>query len=337
MSRVNPKLYDINMMDGNAFLTWLQKLGRVSEDILLGNIAEKSVTLDQLNFSEPPTPSAVASLPSSSVRGSSSPQPGLSLPNIKSHRPTSASPSALFALSPSAEIVSSERSVSRGVGSNESLSPSILSRAFSPPRSTTTGIGTVRGDSVASPPPSIHSLSESPPFDHPSSVEDPYLRYMTNTFRTNGSHSSSNRVQRNLPQLYREGSPPAVRLMGPHSPSSSCCTSPHALFDGNEGSIVSAVTDSSSLMFSPIRPHDPLDPDSSSLSSSSKRQPMVASLLGNNPWTGLDSAGARRRERRGKGGDKKKSKGKNPQISSNSSCSPSLLSSSDPIPIHVPS
>lgn len=296
MSRVNPKMYEINMMDGHAFLTWLQKLGRISEDILLGNLAEKSVTLDHFNFSEAPTPSSVASFSRSSPSLQST--GGLSLPNINSHRNTS-SPANLFAASPSAEVISSERSVSRGVGGNDSISsPTLHFRSFSPPRTT-------------------ESLTSNSPTSF--SEEDPYLRYMTVGKNLSAHHS--------LPQLYREGSPPVPNsttsfstfLLSPSSNSSS--PTGHHILDGNEGSIMSAVTDSSSLMFSPIRPHD-LDSFASLDSLSSLRQPMVASLLGDNPWNKIDSLAAARKR-----GCKKRSQERIPETNQSPPRPPSLPSS----------
>ena len=296
MSRVNPKMYDINMMDGHAFLTWLQKLGRISEDILLGNLAEKSVTLDHFNFSEAPTPSSVASVSRTSPSLQST--GGLSLPNINSHRNAS-SPANLFAASPSAEVIAAERSVSRGVGGNDSISSPLLPfRSFSPPRTS-------------------ESLTSNSPTSF--SEEDPYLRYMT-VGKNLGTHHS-------LPQLYREGSPPVPNstfLLSPSSHSSS--PTGHHTLDGNEGSIMSAVTDSSSLMFSPIRPLD-LDSSSASLdpSLSSLRQPMVASLLGNNPWNKIDSLAAARK--RGYKEAKKRSQERIPETNQSPPRPPSLSSS----------
>jgi hypothetical protein len=261
MCRVNQKMYDINMMDGNAFLTWLQKLGRVSEDILLGRLDEQTLTLDHLNFSEPPNPSSIAP----SRGASSSPTGGgLSLPRIKSIRET-APPQ-----SPSSEIIASARSVSRGVGTDDRLSPSLLSRGFSPPRTT----GSLFTTSVTS---SLHGGDESDDFN------DPYKPYMSN-------HTGL------APGVKRRHQPThgALSPMNDLSLYSSSSSSPLPLqlqdqLTGNE-SIMSAVTDSSSMMFSPIHP--------AHLSSSSRTQPMVASLLGTNPWSEIDQERRRGRGRR---------------------------------------
>jgi hypothetical protein len=268
MFRVNSKMYDINMMDGNAFLTWLQKLGRVSEEILLGRLDERTVTLDHFNFSEPPGPSSVS--PSRAALSPTSSSGGLSLPRIKSIRETSS-----VVMSPSAEVVASERSVSRGVGTDEALSPSFHSRAFSPPRTT--------GSLFSS------SLSSSPLLLLPTDEDDPYRPYMTNHYDL--THGAKHRERQNRPAMPSRG---ALSPMMTDMTLSSSSLLPLPLqqqdhLTGNE-SIVSAVTDSS--MFSPIHPSH-----LSSDSVSSSTQPMVASLLGTNPWSEIDQE--RKRGRRG--------------------------------------
>lgn len=245
MHRVNPKMHEINMMDGSSFITWLQKLGRISEDILLGKIDEKSVTLDDFNFTEPPTPSAIATPLSRSP--SSSHGTVLSLPNIKSKNRNSSPPprSTLFS-SPSTEIITSERTVSRGVGGEESISPTLTSQSRNSPARA--------------------AHSPSPSFILDELDFDPYLPYMAHSFDLFPNHKRSHN---NDHQEEFQGS-----LCSPSSYSTS------SFFDSTRNdSVVSVVTETPS-MFSPIR--------AQTASSSSPNQPMVASLLGQNPWQDIN-------------------------------------------------
>lgn len=251
MYRVSPRMYDLNMMAGSSFITWLQKLGRVCEDILLGYVDEKIITFDHLKFNDPPDPSSVAS-----VRGSS---PSGLLPSISPQkRSQSAHTKQLF--SPSSEIISSERSVSRGVGSNDSLQ--LSTRYLSPPKTTN----------------SLITNSKNSPLNNGFEEDefDPYIPYMIHTFHHESTKSSkkSQRQQhnQNQNQLDLERS-----------------KSPTNFNDSSNESIISNITENT-LRFSPINSNN--NNNNRSLfnqNEDSKNQPMVSSLLGINPWNEINT------------------------------------------------
>ncbi len=207
MYRVNPRMHSINMMDGNGFLTWLQKLGRISEDILLGYVDEKTVTLENLKIPEPAEISSIArSL-------SPSPSVGVSLPDIssKKNRSQSAQSRNIFS-APSNEIVSTERTVSRGVGGEDSV-VSVRS-SYTAPKTAASILSS--------------SLADEEEFD-------PYIPYMIQSF---GARMKS-----------RQRSPGRVDSISDNLSSYRRSPSPKFHDTGNE-SVISAVTDIS--MFSPI-------------------------------------------------------------------------------------
>lgn len=264
MYRINPRMYELNMMDGANFITWLQKLGRVCEDILLGYVDEKVVTFDNLKFSEPPDPSSV-----SSYKGSP-PSSGL-LPIISPKKRCQSANQSKQLFSPSAEVISSDRSISRGVGGDESI---VSIRYLSPPK--TTG--------------SIYTLSDDESFD-------PYVPYMIHSFHR--EMKSNKKLQKKREEQNHQFNEDEYK----HQQELESRKSPSPiLIDSSNDSIVSNITENS-LRFSPINNSNNngksfhnnnsnnnhnINSNNSTSNDETKTQPMVSSLLGINPWNEIN-------------------------------------------------
>jgi hypothetical protein len=262
MSIVNPVMYDLNVMDGNGFITVLQKLGRMCENILLGFVDHKVITYESLRIPPPPDPRSA----------SRSPSP---LPSIARQARAQKGKSDIFSKNPSAELISSERSVSRGIGPDNPLQlPSDVVLLPSPVRmNNQTSLASVSASASGEP--------------------DPYQRYMRPLSPMRSITPTDHRDLRSA-----DISEPRLKPnIADRSFSADSQVRPNKLISSGE-SVVSDITwNSPSALVTPFSPvMQPLGSSGGESSSS-----MVVSLLGGNPWknTGeLDNGQHRGRRRK---------------------------------------
>jgi hypothetical protein len=294
MNQLNPKMFDVNVMDGPAFITMLQKLGRMCGDVLLGVATDDSITLEKLQIVKEVAPGTSAG--SSSLSRTSS-----SLPIISPSKRSDGR--SLFDGSPSADTHAtlSGRGVTRGVGPDNGF-------IFSHEGFFDDCAGSIGGGTIS-------TYGASHLYDNDdqtrASISDPYIAYM-----------------RLSPAIMSEFSPPSAQSQSsaPFSParfSSShtsaghrspapllapirASTSHEYRSDGTDGSVTSELTyspiNSATSKFRPKSLASTLNQTSTSVSSAATANTsssMVSSLIGVNPWSEkLEEQKRRNREKK---------------------------------------
>ena len=260
MYNLNPKMFDINVVDGPAFVTMLLKLGRMCEDVLLGKASESAITFENLQIVK-----EVGSLAGASLSRSLSRSPSTTLSRSPSSSSLSRSPSSgLPALSPmkqkvtnaspGKEVVCTERGVSRGAGEDNAF---VFSHeGFYDDNVSVGSFGVSRyGDD-----------------DTRASASDPYIAYMKLSPLIAVSSPTSPGTTSSLGEFSPERAShssrsPLRQKLSPLQPAASV-----------EGHSVADCSVTSELTFSPVT-------SGATRTKTSNSTSMVANLIGANPWS----------------------------------------------------
>jgi len=260
MQAVNSRMYELHVMDGNGFIKTLQKLGRCCEQVLLGKLDEKTITYDTLAIPDSKSMPSRSGSPISD--GSRSPLP--SIVRQRSRTAPRLGREELFKRSPSSEISLGDRSVTRGVGSDDTF---IFSR-----EGFYDSTDIFENDTASK-----------------NTTSDPYTPYLCrsiSSFDWDGPDlfARSYSSQRSLSRSFsRNDSLPVENSMC----RSSSSLSNYLRSDSTADSVVSDVT-----MFSPIKTAVPSSQRlNSSMTTVTENKPpsMLTSLLGDNPWSNADT------------------------------------------------
>lgn len=301
MNQLNPKMFEVNVVDGPAFITMLQKLGRMCGDVLLGTISEDTITLESLQIVKEVAPGSSASLARSS---SLSPSRSLSrsltpLPSLSPSKGGTSSRS-LFNASPAAEICStnSGRGVTRGVGPDDGF---VFTREGFFDDASSLGGGTVSSYGASQ----YFDEDESRATASPLDPYMPYMKISSGLMSELSSPFSSSPGSMGLSSPNRFSN--SYTSSGSRSPAPQLTplragTSHNSRVDDTDVSVTSELSHSpinSKIRPTSLGPSINTSPSISTTITGGSSSSMVASLLGINPWSEkLEEQRKRNKEKR---------------------------------------